>query len=404
MPNYKYAAKDMKGRALSGTLEAANRQEAMNILARQDILIISLIEAKAKVKEAAAGISQKKVKLDDLVVFARQLATMVEAGITLVSALDILSQQTETREFRSIILDVRDRVEAGSSLSDAVAKYSSVFSGLFVNMIKAGEASGSLDVILDRVAEYMEKTNGLQKKMRSALMYPLAVASIALIVTLFLLWRVIPVFKEIYSGFGAELPRPTQILIIISDSLGKYLFLGIGVIAMAVIAANSYIRTERGRLFVDKALLNLPVFGILFKKVAVGKFTRTLSTLLKSGVPILTALEIVSKTSGNKAVEEALEKVRSNVREGENISEPLAKSRIFPVMVTRMVSVGEKSGELEKMLSKVADFYDGEVEAAVAGLTSLIEPLIIVFLGLVLGTIVICMFLPIFKLTSIIGA
>ena len=404
MPTYRYMARDMQGKPVNGVLDAANRQDAMNTLTKQDVLIISLVEEKAKHKESSPAVSGKKVRLDDLVVFGRQLATMIEAGIPLVGAMDILGQQTESKEFKGIIFDVRDRVEAGSSLSDALAKYSGVFSELFVNMVKAGEASGMLDVILDRVAEYMEKTNGLQKKIKSALMYPFTVASIALGVTLFLLWKVIPVFKEIYSGFGAELPKPTQILIAVSDSLGKYMFLGIGLAAIAVIAVNSYIRTERGRLLVDRATLGLPVFGILFKKVAVGKFTRTLSTLLKSGVPILTALEIVGKTSGNKAVEEAIEKVRINVHEGENISEPLMKSRIFPVMVTRMVSVGEKSGELEKMLSKVADFYDGEVETAVGGLTSLIEPLIIVFLGLVLGTIVICMFLPIFKITSIIGA
>ena len=389
---------------MSGVLEAANRQEAMNMLAKKGLLIISLVEEKQRAHHAPRDTApKKKIKIDELVVFTRQLATMVDSGITLVSALDILGQQVENRYFRKVVLDVRDKVEAGSSLSDAMARYSGVFSELFVNMVKAGETSGMLDEILDRVAEHTEKTSALQKKIKAALMYPAAVTAMALLITLLLLVKVIPVFKEIYSGFGAELPKPTQVLIAISDSLGNYLSFVIAGLILAGFLLNRYLKTERGRFLFDKFLLNLPAFGILFKKVAVSKFTRTLSTLLRSGVPILSALEIVSKTSGNKVVEDALAKVRLNVREGENVAEPLAKSKIFPVMVVRMVSVGEQSGELEKMLSKIADFYESQVDAAVSGLTSLIEPLIILFLGVVIGGIVICMFLPIFKITSILG-
>jgi type IV pilus assembly protein PilC len=260
-----------------------------------------------------------------------------------------------------------------------------------------------LDEILDRLAAYLEKTSGLQKKVKSALMYPAIVSSMAVGITLLLLLKVIPIFKNIFSGFGADLPKPTLVLIAISDFLQKYFIVAAALVAAAVFAFNRYLKTEKGRTAFDSFVLNVPVFGVLFKKVAISKFTRTLSTLIKSGVPILAALEIVGKTSGNKVVEKAVDNVRMNIREGENIAEPLAKSKIFPPMVVRMVAVGEQSGELEKMLSKIADFYDEQVDAAVSGLTSMIEPLIIAFLGLVIGSIVICMFLPIFKITSVVA-
>jgi type IV pilus assembly protein PilC len=403
MSSYKYVAKDAKGNSLSGTLEAANRQEALKLLHGQDLLIISLDEAKAQ-PAGTRDFFKKPVKLDDLVVFSQQLATMVDAGITLVSSLDILGQQIENSTFKKIVLDIRNKVEAGSSLSDAMGKhYEDVFSELFVNMVRAGEASGMLDDILNRLAEYLYKMNALQRKIKSALVYPAVVTAIALCVTLFLLIRVIPVFKEIYAGFGTELPRPTQALIFVSDYLGQNFVLGTILVIFIAFAIKRYLRTEGGRLRFDRLLLGLPVFGILVKKVAVSKFSRTLATLVKSGVPILSALEIVGKTSGNRVVEKAVESVRVSVREGEDIAQPLAKAKIFPPMVVRMVSVGEKSGELEKMLTKIADFYEDQVDVAVNGLTSLMEPFIIVFLGLVIGTIVVCMFLPIFKITAMLG-
>jgi len=326
---------------------------------------------------------------------------MVDAGIPLVGALDILGNQIENKVFGEIISKMRNDVETGSSLSDAISKHKKVFSPLFVNMVKAGESSGMLDEILDRLALYLEKTSSLQRKISSALIYPAVVSVMAAGITLLLLLKVIPIFKDIFSGFGAELPKPTAILISISDALQKYFPAAVVIIVVAVILISRYLKTEKGRLQYDSLLLKLPIFGVLLTKVAISKFTRTLSTLIKSGVPILNSLEIVGKTSGNKAVELAVETVRANVREGESIAEPLARSKIFPSMVVRMVSVGEQSGELEKMLSKIADFYDEQVDTAVSGLTSLIEPLIIAFLGIVIGTVVICMFLPIFKLTQI---
>lgn len=402
MANYKYVAKDQNGKNLTGTIEANDRNDVIATLRKKDLIIVSISEASPRLT-FSVSFFRKKIKLDDLVVFSRQLATMVDAGIPLVGSLDILGEQIENKAFGAIILKIRNDVETGSSLSDAMAKHKDIFSALFVNMVKAGESSGMLDDILDRVATYMEKTSALQKKIKSALVYPAVVSLMAFGITLLLLLKVIPVFKNIFSGFGADLPKPTLFLIAISDFLQNYFLFTVVASVIVLFLFTRYINTEKGKLRFDTFLLKMPIFGILFKKVAISKFTRTLSTLIKSGVPILASLEIVGKTAGNKAVEVAVDNVRISVREGENIAEPLAKSKIFPPMVVRMVSVGEKAGELEKMLSKIADFYDEQVDAAVTGLTSMIEPLIIAFLGVVIGTIVICMFLPIFKITAIMG-
>lgn len=402
--NFKYAAKDMNGKNVSGVLDAPDRTAAISILRKQELVIVSLGEGSGRrALSMSFQLLKKRVKIDDLVIFSRQLATMVDAGIPLVSALDILGEQSENKTFSEVVISVRNDVEAGSSLSDAMAKHKNAFSALFVNMVKAGESSGMLDEILDRVAIYLEKTSSLQRKIKSALVYPAVVTSMAVGITLLLLLKVIPVFKGIFEGFGARLPTPTLVLIAISDALQKYFVIGIAVIIVVTIAAVRYVKTEGGRFGFDALMLKLPIFGQLFRKVAISKFTRTLSTLIKSGVPILAALEIVGKTSGNKVVEKAIGQVRLNVREGESIADPLARAKIFPPMVTRMVSVGEQTGELEKMLSKIADFYDEQVDASVSALTSMMEPLIIAFLGLVIGSIVICMFLPIFKITSVVS-
>jgi type IV pilus assembly protein PilC len=342
--------------------------------------------------------------MDELVVFFRQLATMIEAGIPVVSSFDILVDQTDNPTFKKILGDVRDSVNTGASLSDAMMKHSAVFSSLFVNMVKAGESSGTLDSILDRVAAYIEKTNALQKKINAALVYPAVVSGMAVIITLVLIIKVIPVFKDIFSGFGAKLPTPTQVLINISDFMRAYFWLAGIILGVIIYLVKLYAGTPKGNLVLDSTKLKAPLFGTLLRKVAISKFTRTLSTLVKSGVPILAALEIVAKTAGNMAVEIAINKVRDSVRDGESIAAPLERSGIFPSMVTRMISVGEKSGQLEKMLSKISDFYDSQVDTAVDGLTSMIEPIIIAFLGIVIGTIVMCMFLPIFQISTIVNA
>lgn len=404
MPQFRYVAKDKDGKSANGTVEALNKNDAIDVLRKKELVIVLLEEEKPKTSLSLAGISpfRKRISIDDLVVFSRQLATMVESGIPLVSALDILGEQMEKPVFKKIIYNMRNDIEAGSSFSEAISKEKKVFSPLFVNMVRAGETSGTLDEILDRLASYLEKTSNLQKKIKSALIYPAVVMSMAIIVTLLLIIKVIPVFKEIYSGFGASLPGPTQALINLSDFMVRYFYGALILGIIIVLAAAKIIKTEKGAYFIDSIKLKLPIFGILVRKIAISKFTRTFATLIKSGVPILSCLDIVGKTSGNVVVEKAVENVKKNVKEGENIAGPLTRSGIFPPMVTRMIGVGEKTGELEKMLTKISEFYDEQVDSTVSGLTSMIEPLIIAFLGVVIGGIVICMFLPIFKISEIV--
>ena len=405
MARFKYLVKDKEGKTLTGAIEAASKDSAIQSLRSRELTIITLEQDKRKAfsLDISRVLRRKKVKIDELIIFSRQLATMVNAGIPLVTALDILAEQIEHVFFKEVVSKIRDDVETGSSLSEALGKHKNIFSTLFVNMVRAGESSGMLDEILDRVSTYLEKTSTLQKKIKSALMYPLVVTVMALGITTFLMIKVVPVFSEIYSGFGAELPLPTQMMLNISAFMRKYFYVAIGIFVMFYVFINRYVKTEKGKVKLDTLKLKLPVFGTLIRKVAVGKFTRTLSTLVRSGVPILSSLEIVSKTADNRVVEMAVNKVRENVKEGESIAAPLSRSGVFPPMVVRMISVGEQTGELEKMLGKIADFYDEQVDTAVSGLTSLIEPLIIAFLGIVIGSIVIAMFLPILKISEVMG-
>lgn len=404
MPRFKYVVKDKAGKTLRGVLEGEAKDAAIKSLRVKGMVIINIEEERKSAFSAGLfRIKGRKIKIDDLVIFARQLATMVDAGIALINALDILAEQVDNVSFKHVLFKVRDDVETGSSLSEALAKHKKVFSSLFINMVRAGESSGMLDEILDRLATYLEKTSALQKKIKAALVYPAAVTAMAFGITVFLLIKVIPVFSDIYAGFGAKMPAPTQIVINISNFLRRYFYVAVIVLGAAGFLFSKYTKTEKGKKWLDRLKLNVPIFGSLMRKVVVGKFTRTLSTLIKSGVPILNALEIVSKTAGNVVVEEAVEQVRVNVKEGEPIADPLARSGVFPSMVVRMISVGEQTGELEKMLLKIADFYDEQVDASVSALTSLIEPLIIAFLGLVIGGIVICMFLPILQISTIVS-
>lgn len=404
MANYRYTAKDKTGKTVAGSLECPDEKTLIGLLRQQELVILSVQLEKKKTKIAFGTNFKSKIKLTELVLFSRQLATIIDSGISLVQALDILAEQMDSPAFRSVISEVKKDVSTGASFHEALAKHPQAFSPLFVNMVKAGESSGSLDDIMERLASYLEKTDSLVRKVRSALVYPTVVASMAILITLVLMIKVVPVFKSMFADFGGALPLPTQILIAISDFLINSLFIWIGALVAAVIAAKRFLKTEQGQLLFDNFKLSMPVFGVIFRKVAVSKFSRTLSTLVKSGVPILTALEIVGKTAGNKVVENAVIKVRASIREGENITEPLARSKVFPPMVVRMIAVGEQTGELEKMLGKIADFYDDQVDASVAGITSLIEPLIIAFLGIIIGTIVICMFLPIFKMANLVAA
>jgi type IV pilus assembly protein PilC len=399
MPTYKYIAKEITGKTVSGVLDYSDKSFLIDALRKKGLVIISINETSGK----KSVFGSKRVKLEDVVIFSRQLATMVDSGIPLVQSMDILHDQIENPGFKNVVGTIRDDIEVGSSFSEALSKHSSVFSALYINMVKAGESSGALDDILDRLAAYLEKVNTLQRKVKSSLVYPAVVIIMAVLITLVMLLKVIPTFKGIFDMLGGTLPLPTRILILVSDTLRNMFLYVVGAAAVLAFAFRKYIKTPRGRNMFDRIILKFPVLGVLLRKVAVAKFTRTLSTLVKSGVPILVSLEIVGKTSGNTVIEKALEDVRASIREGENIADPLAKSGVFPPMVVRMIRVGEQTGELEKMLGKISDFYDDQVDAAVSGLTSLIEPLIIAFLGVVIGGIVIAMFLPVFKMTEIIA-
>jgi len=346
---------------------------------------------------------EKKLKLDDLVVFSRQLATLIDAGIPLVQSLGILGEQIEKKDFRNIVNSVRQDIEAGMSFCDALAKHPKIFSDFFVNMAKAGEASGMLDEVLDRLSTYMENVASLNRKIRASLVYPAIVLSMALIITVFLLVKVVPTFKGIFDMLGGQLPLPTQILLGISEFVKRYfLFAAAGVFVLGVLF-NRYINSDKGRYNYDSFKLRMFILGPLFRKVAVAKFSRSFSTLVRSGVAVLQALDIVAKTSGNKVVERAVMDCRDAVRNGEPINKTLSKTGVFPPMVCRMIGVGEQTGQLEKMLTKIADFYEDQVNAAVAGLTSMIEPLVIAFLGVVIGAIVVALFLPIFKITQLVA-
>ncbi len=401
---FKYLAKGSGGKTVRGMFDATDRKSAIEILRKEQVIIVSLDEVKDTFFLTKFGKLFQRVTTEDIVVFSRQLATVVEAGVPLVNALDIICEQLEKPELKVRVQRIRDEVEAGSSLSEALTHEKDFVSPFFINMVKAGETSGTLDEILDRVANYLEKTSSLQKKVSSAMIYPAVVSFMAIAVTAVLLIKVIPVFKEIYSGFGSKLPRPTEILIGISDFLSHNIIIMLIIIG-ALMAALSWVsKTKKGAFYIDKLKLSLPIFGPLLRKVAVTKFTRTFSTLVRSGVPIISALDIVGKTAGNVIIEQAVDDIKTNIKEGENISGPLAKSKVFPPLVVRMIGIGEKTGELEKMLTKVSDFYDDEVDATVSGLSSLIEPLIIAFLGIVIGGIVICMFLPILQISQILNS
>ncbi|MFB3919039.1 pilus assembly protein PilC [Candidatus Velamenicoccus archaeovorus] len=396
MALYSYVAKDSQGIRLTGILEAAGEQDAIATLHKRNLVVISVKE------ERVRKMVEKAVKLDDLVIFSRQLATMVESGITLVQALSILSEQAESKTLSDVTLKIKEDIESGSSLHEALNKHPKIFSNLYVNMVKAGEASGLLDEILDRLAGYLEKSSALQRKVKSSLVYPIVVISMAVLITIVLLVKVVPTFKGIFASLGGTLPLPTQVLILISDTLRHFFpFVVVGFVVFGFVF-KKYIDTPRGRYQLDSSLLRMPLFGPLLRKVVVAKFSRTLSTLVRSGVPILNALEIVGKTAGNLVVEEAVMNARTSIKEGEPIADPLSKSGVFPPMVVRMISVGEQTGQLEKMLTKIADFYDEQVDAAVSGLTSMIEPVVIGFLGIVIGGIVIALFMPIFKITELI--
>ncbi len=346
---------------------------------------------------------KEKVKEKDVVIFARLFATMINAGLPIIQCLDLLSEEEQNKTFAKIIKSIKEDIEGGSSLSDTLKKHPDVFDDLFVNLVAAGEAGGILDVILNRLSAYMEKAMELKRKVKGAMTYPVTVLVVAFAVVILLLYKVVPVFDDMFSSMGSALPGPTQFLVDASAFVQNNILYILGVIVLSVFALKRYYRTERGRLQIDRIMLKLPVFGILLRKVAVAKFSRTLSTMMNSGVPILDGLEIVSKTAGNKIVENALMETRKSISEGKTIAEPLSESGIFPSMVVSMISVGENTGALDTMLEKIADFYDSEVDVAVDAMTALLEPMMMVFLGGVVGGMIIALYLPIFSMAGAIG-
>ncbi|MCA9403941.1 MAG: type II secretion system F family protein [Candidatus Omnitrophica bacterium] len=401
MATFKYVAKNQESRSVTGKIAADNKAAVIEELRKRNLIIISINEVKDAVKKKGS-FSSKKVKADEIVIFARQLATMVEAGIPIVQGLDALQEQVVQPAFKKTLSTITEDISHGSSLSVAFSKHPAVFDTLFVNMVRVGETGGVLAQVLDRIAMYMEKTLRLRRKVKAALIYPAVVVSMAVIITIVLLVKVVPTFAEIYESFDSELPAMTQMLITVSNILQHYLLYVVGGFMLIGFLLRQWHKTKRGAIVIDGALLKLPIFGDLLRKVAISRFSRTLATLVQSGVPILESLDIVGKTIGNKVLEMTVDDVKNNVRSGESIAPPLAKSGVFPPMVTRMISIGEKSGQLEKMLLKISEFYDDQVDAAVDGLTSIIEPLIIGVLGIVIGFIVVALFMPIMNITQII--
>jgi type IV pilus assembly protein PilC len=402
MPLFQYVVKDETGKDVTGVHEANDVKELVGIFRQKGYTIIKVTEKKSgtQVRTKSRKTKRRRIKIDDLVVFARQMATMIDAGVPLIQSLEILGEQMDNAKFAEVIKKVSTDVEGGKAFSEALEPHKKVFSELFINMIKAGETSGQLYEILDRLAAYLEKTANLQKKVKAALIYPGVVTCVALGITTFMMTFVIPRFAEIFASLNAKLPGPTLFLITVSNFMKNNFFLCIGLLVVAIFLFRRYIKTKQGRMWWDTRVLVMPIFGSLLLKVVMSKFARTLATLVKSGVPIMASFEIVEKTVGNVLIASIIEEVRENIKEGGSITTVLNRKPIFPTMVTRMISVGEESGSLEEMLGKIADFYDEQVDIAVDGLTSLIEPLIIVFLGVIIGGMVICMFLPIFTLTQ----
>ena len=345
----------------------------------------------------------EKVKQKDVVIFTRQLATMIDAGLPIMQALDLLARQTENKTFSGVIAKVKHEVESGSALAESLTKHPKVFDELYINMVSAGEVGGMLDTILTRLAAYMEKAVKLKSKVKSALIYPISIISVAVLVTALLLIYVIPVFGDMFASFGEELPLPTQIAINLSDIAIAYFWYIVAGSVGAVFGIRTYHKTERGRRVMDGLLLKLPVFGDIFRKAAVARFTRTLSTLVSSGVPILDSLAITGKTAGNKVIENAVLAARQSISEGRTLTDPLIESQVFPPMVCQMINVGETTGALDTMLSKIADFYDDEVDTAVSNLTTLMEPMVILFLGVIIGGLVVSMYMPIFQLGTVLN-
>jgi type IV pilus assembly protein PilC len=401
MATFVWKGKTIGGTPQSGEVTFDTQEEVLNYLRKKKLIITSVQE---KPREIKLKLSMRtRVSTKDLAVFTRQFATMINAGLPLVQCLEILAKQTEKENFRRVISDIMHEVESGSTLAEALGKHKNVFDQLYVNMVESGEAGGILDDILMRLATYIEKAEGLKRKVKSAMMYPMVVLVVALGATTFMLLFIIPTFAKMFSDFGGQLPLPTQIVLALSNLLRNFWWAIGGTLLGLALGFRQYYRTDSGRTVIDKLQLKVPVLGEVLRKASIARFTRTLGTLIKSGVPILTGLEITARTAGNKVISASVLKTRASIREGETLANPLRECDVFPAMVVQMIAVGEETGALDEMLRKIADFYDDEVDTAVETLTSVIEPIMIVFMGLIVGGMVVAMYLPMFKLVAVVA-
>ena len=403
MPVFVYEAKNRQGIIRKGEFEAPDDAAVIAHLRSQALAPLK-VKPKGGVRfDINKYIPLNKVSIKEIVIFTRQFATMIDAGLPLVQCLDILASQQINKHFKAVLLQVKEDVEAGSTFADALRKHKAEFDDLYVNLVAAGEVGGILDTILNRLAAYMEKIEKLKRQVKGAFIYPIAVLVVAVGVVAALLIWVIPVFAQMFSDFGGALPRPTQIVINISDFLRHNLLLILAAMVGIFVGTRRYYKTKQGRKLIDEWILKVPIFGSLIQKVAIARFSRTLGTMISAGVPILDALDIVARTAGNKTVETEIYKTRESISTGKTIAEPLSQSKVFPPMVVQMVAVGEQTGSMDAMLQKIADFYDDEVDSAVAALTSLLEPMLMVFLGTTVGGILVAMYLPIFKIAETVG-
>lgn len=399
MPTYTYSARNAAGTIQTGEIDLPSREEVNRYLVRQRLIPIRIVEK----KEAFSIKLGTGIKMRDIVILTRQFATMINSGLPLVQSLDILAKQSENKALSKVIEDVTYDVEAGNTLADALRKHPKVFSDLYVNMVAAGEAGGILDVILLRLATFLEKNDALVRKIKGAMIYPGVIFTVAIAAVAVLLIFVIPTFQSMFEGAGIPLPGPTLFVIFLSQLLQSYWYVFLGAIAAIIFGFRQVYRTDGGQLAIDSAMLKLPIFGDLLRKSAVARFTRTLGTLVASGVSILDGLEITARTAGNRVIHDAIMSSRASIAGGETIAEPLRQSGAFPPMVVQMINVGEQTGGLDEMLTKIADFYDDEVDAAVEALLSAMEPLMIVFLGTIVGGMIVAMYLPIFDMIGAVG-
>jgi type IV pilus assembly protein PilC len=388
--------------AVAGEIEAADRMSAVAQLRSKGIVATSVSERRARAARAPRAGRVGKAKDKDLAIYTRQFSAMIDAGLPIAQCLTILGEQTESKSLRTVTQQIAKEVEGGATLADSFAKYPRIFSDLFTNMLQAGEAAGVLDVVLQRLSAYIEKAASLKRKVKGAMVYPLTIISVAVLVVIFMMTFVIPTFKKMFEGLGAEMPLPTKAVLWASDFTRQYILFILGSLAAFVFAVRKYYSTDQGSMVIDSFMLKIPVIGTLIHKVAVARFTRTLGTMISSGVPILEGLRITARSAGNRVVEKAVMQARAAVTAGRTLSEPLRAADVFPPMVVHMIHVGESTGALDQMLTKIADFYDDEVDTAVGSLMSLLEPAMIVILGVIIGGLVVALYLPIFKIVTLV--